>query len=471
MPALVIGPQKRLASLRITVVGGSIAGLATAYALQKAGHSVVIVEQSDGKARSHGGLRCPPNMTKILNYWGLGPTLAKFGTKCPQFVFHKGETGDCLGIIPLHEEFLRDLVADYMFIQHGDLYSMLYDLAVKEGVELRFNSKVTRVDSPSISVTLDNGETLFSDIVVGADGSGSSVRSEVLGEKISETPDQQLTLTLSISIADMRKDEDLRSFTESTEWNVWLGSGYMVHGMLISSKTEYCLVVCLHLLENAPATYNDNWTLNYTLDHFNIDVNRFEPRVVKLLELAQRCTPNVYLQRPLLASSVCDRARIALVGEAAHPIMPCGQHNTALAIEDAEVLGNLFSRIQHVDEVPRMLAAYEDIRQTRCNSAEEWEIRKRAMLTLPSGPMQRARDKRLRKSMACADWERLDERTFWELWGDELAFFTYDAMETVQDWWTKWGAVLTRETGGVPTTPILEVSVSSGERKYSSVLV
>lgn len=128
---------------------------------------------------------------------------------------------------------------------------MLLDLAIRAGVELRFNCKVARVDSLSVSVTLEAGETLFSDVVVGADGSGSSVRSEVLGERISETPDRQLTLTMSIPIADMRKDDELRPFTESTEvccflifsttqltliswkWNVWLGPGYMVHGMLI----------------------------------------------------------------------------------------------------------------------------------------------------------------------------------------------------------------------------------------------
>lgn len=44
-------PLKSVVSLRILVVGGSIGGLATAYALQKAGHDVVVLEQSDGKTR------------------------------------------------------------------------------------------------------------------------------------------------------------------------------------------------------------------------------------------------------------------------------------------------------------------------------------------------------------------------------------------------------------------------------------
>lgn len=54
MPSNIMQRQKAAVALRILVVGGSIAGLATAYALKKAGHEVVVLEQSDGTAKVSG---------------------------------------------------------------------------------------------------------------------------------------------------------------------------------------------------------------------------------------------------------------------------------------------------------------------------------------------------------------------------------------------------------------------------------
>lgn len=101
--------RKAYLSLRFVIVGGSIAGLACAYALREAGHQVLVLEQSDGKARvstvrrspsfphlsvqkSHGAIRSPPNMTRIFNQWGVGGALAKIGVKCTEFTFRQGDT-------------------------------------------------------------------------------------------------------------------------------------------------------------------------------------------------------------------------------------------------------------------------------------------------------------------------------------------------------------------------------------------
>lgn len=56
-------------------------------------------------------------------------------------------------------------------------------------------------------------------------------------------------------------------------------------------------------------------------------------------------------------------------------------------------------------------------------------------------------------------------------WGDEMEMFSYFATDKVDDWWTKWGSLLARDTGRpeVPVTPTVEVSVSSGQ--YRSTFV
>ncbi|KAJ7472353.1 hypothetical protein B0H11DRAFT_2038711 [Mycena galericulata] len=468
---LTINPRKAGASLRVVVVGGGLAGIATAFTLQRAGHSVTVLERSDGTARSHGGIRSPPNMTRILNHWGLGPALAKAAVKCPQFIFHQPE-GEMLGVVQLHEDFLVDLMADFIFIQHGDLQTMLLGLATREGVEFRYNSTVESVDCDNVSVTLEGGERLYADLVVGADGPNSLVRTEVVGEEVKGVRDGHLSLTMAIPTDLMRDDDDLRPLTQDGNWWVWLGPSLLFHGSLVAGRKEYCVIIGLQgVPQETLAQYDESWDKTYPIEHFGIDFSSYDIRVQKLMKLARKVVPTVHIRRPILESCVCDRARIVIVGEAAHPLVPSGQHNAGMAIEDAETLGALFSRIQHRSQISRMLAAHEEIRQPRCSYAQDWELRKRAMMSAPLGPEQKARDAGIRRMMAYNDWAHIDERRFREMWGDEMEMFSYFSTEKVDDWWTKWGSLLARDTGKpeVPMTPTVEVSVSSGQQRSTFV--
>ncbi|KAJ7182746.1 hypothetical protein C8R43DRAFT_1054725 [Mycena crocata] len=468
---LTINPRKAGTSLRVVVVGGGLAGIATAFTLQRAGHNVTVLERSDGKARSHGGIRSPPNMTRILNHWGLAPALAKAAVKCPQFIFHQPE-GEMLGLVQLHEDFLVDLMADFIFIQHGDLQSMLLGLATREGVEFRYNCPVASVDCDTVSITLETGERLYADLVVGADGPKSMVRNEVVGEQITGVPDGHLSLTMAIPTDLMRDDEDLRPLTEDGNWWVWLGPSLLFHGSLVAGRKEFSIVIGLQgVPQETLDKYDESWDKTYSIEEFGLDFSSYCIRVQKLMKLARNVTPTVHTRRPILDSSVCDRARIVIVGEAAHPLVPAGQHNAGMTIEDAETLGGLFSRIQHRSQISRMLAAYEEIRQPRCNYAQDWELRKRTMMSAPLGPEQKARDAGIRRMMAYNDWAHIDERRFREMWGDEMEIFSYFSTEKVDDWWTKWGSLLARDTGKpeVPMTPTVEVSISSGQQRSTFV--
>ncbi|CAK5262228.1 unnamed protein product [Mycena citricolor] len=272
-------------------------------------------------AQSLTGIRSPPNMTRILNHWGLGPRLAKTAVKCPEFLFHQAN-GEVLGAIPLHEDFLRDLMADFLFLQHGELKTMLLSLATREGVEFRYNTEVEAVDGDAVSVRLSSGETVYADIVIGADGPDSKVRNLVAGETILGEKDGNMSLTMAIPTDRMRDDEDLRALTQGGKWWVWLGPNLLFHGSLISGGKLFSIVIGLRDVEPEKiAKYEESWENEYDINEFGIDWSAYDIRVQKMMKLVEKVTAIVHVKRPILESCVCDQARIVIVGEAAHPLV------------------------------------------------------------------------------------------------------------------------------------------------------
>lgn len=105
-------PLKAELPINVVIIGGSIAGLSCAYTLTQAGHNVSVFEAADDlggvrpspvrscnqltQKQSPGGIRVPPNMSRILFRWGLGPAIVEQTSgRCPKPVFHSGERPWC----------------------------------------------------------------------------------------------------------------------------------------------------------------------------------------------------------------------------------------------------------------------------------------------------------------------------------------------------------------------------------------
>lgn len=96
------------------------------------------------------------------------------------------DTGEAIGHLEWREDVLKETGADFLLMHHSDLLRLLYNLAISVGVTVNLNSYVRAInvneEEEKIEVKLNSGRVFNADVVVGADGYCSIVRTFVVGE-------------------------------------------------------------------------------------------------------------------------------------------------------------------------------------------------------------------------------------------------------------------------------------------------
>ena len=163
----------------VLVVGGGIAGLATALGLRHAGASVTVVEQEPDFHEVGAGLELAPNGTRVLADWGLLDRMTELGVSPQALVIKDATDGAELTRQQLTGDFRQRYGAPYLVAHRSDLLSILLQATRDAGVRLITNERIVSVDSNDDIATAAaaSGTTYEARLVIGADGLNSTLRS------------------------------------------------------------------------------------------------------------------------------------------------------------------------------------------------------------------------------------------------------------------------------------------------------
>ncbi|KAF8209749.1 hypothetical protein K438DRAFT_195741 [Mycena galopus ATCC 62051] len=449
------GDEDERVRLHIVIVGCGIGGLSAAYCLGRAGHKITILERASEIADVGAGIQVAPNLSRLLIRWGLGEQLEHLGTK-PQAItmlrctyrliyFYSSvaahdidSNGERVGWTKWGKAMEENHGAPYYHIHRADLLEMLHALAAPY-MKLRLNSKAVSVDPHAPNVMLENGDIVYGDLIIGADGLKSIVREVVVGASKPPIDSGNSAYRSVISTAGMMTEPDLKDLLDRGEMISWMGPQKHIIGYPIRGKSEYNLV-----LVRPDTDAHESYLKEGSVAQMRKDFEGWEPRVQKLLKLVDKTYILPLMYREPLEKWVHVDGKVVLLGDACHPTLPSRAQGSAMAVEDAAVLGFLLGRLSHRMQLANLLRAYQDIRYKRTRETQLAAFANHHIFHLEDGPAQRARDSSMRTAMEAAlalDSGDADGNA--NVWADRKKSqwqFSYDAEAEAERWWAENGS-------------------------------
>ncbi|KAF7371202.1 FAD-binding-3 domain-containing protein [Mycena sanguinolenta] len=438
------------AGLNFIIVGASVSGVATAIALKKSGHNVLVLEKDEQLGGAASGFnacaRICPNGSKILLDWGLleAETKAK-AAPMPGFAFLKYNAGytegsepDLLGENRWNEDLLFEARGGYIQFRHQDLMRILYDEAVRDSscVSVLFGAEVVNIDCDACEVTLSSGEVHTADAIIGADGPSGIVRRILLeeeGDSLESDVQTGMALYSTIIPKALVYENGLAPwFYEFDDIGsaLWVGPKRAAWIFPVGGENDLALTVY-----TPDSTQDSSWTEPAQMKLKDV-MGECDIRLKRLAALAQDVTC-VKIKNPHpLESWVSESGRVAVLGEAAHPFPPSGFHPYSIALEDAVFIGKIFSHTRDRDRVREFLAAFQEHREQRCSLIREADM-SYVQASICEGEMHDQRDAGMRANHAAG--RNAMEGDFQQMLEEVRIIFGYSASDDADEWWINWG--------------------------------
>jgi salicylate hydroxylase len=316
----------------ITIVGGGLAGLAAANALQKFGFEVEVFEQSPTLGEIGAGISVSSQAIKALRAIGVGEKTAAVGNVSQGIQTRNMHTGEPL---EFREPAAARYGAPHCFFHRADLLNAL--ASGIESAHIHLGHRLTGIEERQSGVTLTfaNGTTRRADIVIGADGIHSVVRRTLYGEDHPVYTGQMVWRAL------LKGSDVSPEITEPTGNNQWLGEGRHLMSYYLRGRE----VINVVTQQDTDQWVEEGWSIAGDPDEMRASFPNPEPKLKTLLSLVTHCSKWGLFTRPLTYS--WGRGRIQLIGDAAHAMLPNAGQGAGQSFEDAYILARWLDAERH----------------------------------------------------------------------------------------------------------------------------
>jgi 2-polyprenyl-6-methoxyphenol hydroxylase-like FAD-dependent oxidoreductase len=368
--------------MQAIVVGAGIGGLTAALTLRRAGIEVRVFEQAPALSEVGAGIQVSPNATRILHRLGLEQPLREVGVRPLAAVFQRYDDGRVLVRHPLGDQCEKTFGAPYYHLHRADLLEVLGAAVPKEFVHLNHRC-VGLVQYPDrVEVNFQNGSAADADVVIGADGIHSAVRSAVFGP---ESPRFSGDMAYR-GLVPAERLAHLKLELTASSW--WGPHRHFVH-YFVGRGARYVNFVGI---VPAGEWRLESWTAKGEVKDALAEFAGFHPLVSEIISGVDAINRWAMYDRHALPR--WTDGRVTLMGDAAHAMLPYMAQGAVQSIEDAVILARCLEDADAAG-VNAALLRYEELRKPRATRCQEGSRSNRDFYHMPDGENQVHRDANL----------------------------------------------------------------------------
>jgi salicylate hydroxylase len=367
----------------VIVAGGGIGGLTAALALARNGFRVIVLEQAERLEETGAGIQLSPNAARVLIDLGVGGRLQGHIVAPSAVRVLNARDGREIARIPLGDAAAQRYGAPYWIIHRGDLQAVLaaaateqLDIALKLG--MRMEDFVTHPNGVTVSARGRSGAwSEHGHALIAADGLWSTARAII---KPRDPPrfSGRVAWRALVPVAQVAPE-----FREPLI-HLWLGpDAHLVHYPVKAGKVINVVVI----------TVDDRAAPDSDAQGWSEPASRIDllPRLTDahwaLQARALIRLPEAWLKWPLYDRPPLrswSQGAAALLGDAAHPVLPFLAQGGAMAIEDAAVVAQCLARMP--SDAGMALKTYTAVRRGRTRRVQREAARNGSHYHLKGAP-------------------------------------------------------------------------------------
>jgi salicylate hydroxylase len=342
----------------MAIVGGGLAGLATAHALARFGIQAEVFEAAPALGEIGAAVNVAPNATRALVAIGLGEKIAAVANSSPGIYTRNMQTGEFLEFNDRRKTAAR-YGAPYYTFHRADLLD-----ALASGLDHRLihlDHRLVDVEERSEGVVLAfaNGAKVEAEFVIGADGVRSVIRHALYGHDHPTFTGQMVWRAL------LNRSDVPREVLEPTGHIQWVGPGCHLLAYCIRGEKLVNIVT----QEDTDKWVEEGWSTRGDPDEMRLSFPNPEPRLEKLLSIVTECSKWGLFTRPLTEN--WGRGRVQLIGDAAHAMLPNAGQGACQAFEDAYILARWLDACRNPVEA---FASFRRIRIPRVHAVQRLSL-------------------------------------------------------------------------------------------------
>lgn len=344
--------------LSIGICGAGIGGIVAGIALQRMGHQVTIFEQTPQFARVGADINLTPNAVRALDALGVGEGIRETAARPTYRISRVWDTGEETSRLEMSQQAERKYGAPQLTMHRADLLKELEGAVAEGSIKLGHKLTAAKQIGDEVHLEFGNGAQEKVDVLIGADGIHSAVRTAIFGP---ENP----TFTGVVAYRAVVPTERLAGLPNLDAFTKWWGPDSETQ--IVSFPLNRGKDIFIFATTPQETWTEESWTRPGSIQELRAAYESFHPEARQLLNASESVLKSaLYVRDPLPEWS---KESVTLLGDACHPMMPFMAQGAGQAIEDAVVLARHLEGAD-VTTVEAALKGYELSRRERTSQIQ-----------------------------------------------------------------------------------------------------